>query len=232
MAVAVGEMAAVELQKFPAEEICRTLPTAAVRCATSSQRDHAGATGRTPRVRVVASQWERTPLGLSVEDGEAVLRDHHGIELARGLSIGDLEVDVPGPVAVEDATAAMLDYPALDWGERMFPCFVCDPDREDSLGVFPGPIAGRNVVAATWTPAETFGQEERELVTSAVLDCTGTWGAMVHNELETGAFLARMAAKVKRTPAWGETHVAVGWGGPREDRKLPAGAALYDSDGS
>lgn len=173
-----------------------------------------------------------TPLGLSVEDGEAVLRDDHGVELARGVSLGDLDIDVPGPVAVEDATAAMSDYPGREWGERMFPCFVCGPGREDSLGVFPGPIADLNVVAATWTPSERFGEQRRELITSAVLDCTGTWGTMVHNECETGAFLARMAAQVNRTPALGETLVAVGWGGPREGRKLPAGAALYDSAGA
>lgn len=174
-----------------------------------------------------------TPLGLSVGDGEAVLRDDHGVELARGVAVADLEVDVPGPVGVEDATAAMSDYPAHDWGDRMFPCFVCGPDREDSLGVFPGPIPDRNVVAATWTPGETFGEvQQPELVTSAVLDCTGSWGAMVHNELETGAVLASMATRVERTPALGETHVAVGWGGSREGRKLPGGAALYDSDGA
>lgn len=174
-----------------------------------------------------------TPLDLSVEDGDAVLVDDHGVELARGVAVAGLEVELPGAVGIDDAAAAMSDYPAHDWGDRMFPCFVCGPVREDSLGVFPGPVPDRGVVATTWTPREGAADvQQLELITSAVLDCTGSWGAIVHNELVTGALLARMATRVERSPAVGETYVAVGWGGPRDGRKLPAGAALYDGDGA
>lgn len=176
-----------------------------------------------------------TPLVLAGDGDRAVLSTREHQPLAEGLAVGALDISPPAIVSSAEAADAMGRYPALHWGDRMFPCFVCGPDRPDSLGVFPGPVANRRVVASVWRPdgelATASGAMPDE-VSWGVLDCTGTWAAMIRHDLQIGALLGRMTAQVHTPPAPGRTYVAVGWAFPRDGRKLPAHAAILADDGT
>jgi hypothetical protein len=154
------------------------------------------------------------PLRLD-EDGR-VWDDHALIAEARRVEVG---LSPPDPVAWGDALAAEL--PDLD---SPFPhCFVCGAARAqgDGLRIFAGPVAGQDLVAATWTVrADTVGAE---------LDCPGAYATGV-----TGrgvVVLGRLTARVDRVPQAGERCVVVGWHLDSEGRKHGAGTALFTDAG-
>src|SRR5262249_52913899 len=73
-----------------------------------------------------------TKLEVVLENGESV-RLFDGEELvAEGRSAPELDVEVPAPVAPDDARLAAMRYRGLhDWAFRR--CFVCGLAREDAL---------------------------------------------------------------------------------------------------
>lgn len=168
----------------------------------------------------------RTASGVALVDGDTLVAE--GVPACVRLRL-------PGTVSAEQAEAAMASYPALDWGERMMPCFVCGPGRPDGFGVFPGPVPGRDLVAAVWTPAPGIAEPDGTVPAPfawAVLDCTGTWAGMAGTGLVEVAPLGRMAAGLHRPVRAGERYVAVGWPLGVERRKLFSAAALVAADGA
>lgn len=175
-----------------------------------------------------------TPLLLDSQDERATLSTIEGEVLAEAVPSGPLDDPAPASVSLDDANTAMARYPARNWGPRMFPCFVCGPERNDSLGVFPGPVQGRNIAAAVWRPDPTIIDPDGHVpdrMTWAVLDCTGSWAAIIDSRLQTGALLGRMTAQIVARPEADTTYITVGWAGTRDGRKLPAAAALFTLDG-
>jgi hypothetical protein len=122
------------------------------------------------------------PLGtpLAVErDGQASVRIHHGHKLiAEAISAPDSPApEIPGPVSMAEAQAAAGG--ARYYTDPVFPdCFVCGMGRRpgDGLRIFPGPLAGRPLWAAPWTPdpwvTDADGRARTEVVWAA-LDCPG-----------------------------------------------------------
>ena len=159
-----------------------------------------------------------TPLEL---DGERIVA---GDAVVANVREAELGVSAPDPVALGDAVTAAA--PDLD---SPFPqCFVCGAGRAegDGLRIFAGPVADRDVYAATWTVREdTVGPE----FVWAALDCAGAYA--------TGAagrgtvVLARLTARVDRVPGAGERCVVVGWHLDSEGRKHGAGTALFTDTG-
>ena len=155
------------------------------------------------------------------EDGR-VWDDHALIAEVRRVEVG---IAPPDPVAWGDALAAEL--PDLD---SPFPhCFVCGAARAegDGLRIFAGPVAGQDLVAATWTVRDdTVGAE----FVWAALDCPGAYATGV-----TGGrgvvVLGRLTARVERVPRAGERCVVVGWHLDSEGRKHGAGTALFTAAG-
>jgi hypothetical protein len=194
----------------------------------------AGALDRPAEVTLRRPVPVATPLLLTSDKRRATLQTDADELLAEAVTVDGLDGPVPAPISVTDAQDAMTHYPAHTWGGRMFPCFVCGPDRSDGFGVFPGPVPGRDVAAAVWRPdpalADGSGHMPDQL-SSAVLDCTGSWSAIIHNGLQTGVFLGTMTTEILHQPAAGEPCIAVGWAGPREGRKLAADAALFTESG-
>ena len=98
------------------------------------------------------------PLGapLAVEgDGGNSVRIHHGRTLiAEATSApGGPAREIPGLVSMAEAHAAAGG--ARYYADPVFPdCFVCGMGRRsgDGLRIFPGPLAGRPLWAAPWTP--------------------------------------------------------------------------------
>ena len=131
---------------------------------------------------------------LRLDQDGRVWDDHALIAEARHVEVG---LSPPDPVAWGDALAAEL--PDL---ESPFPhCFVCGAARAegDGLRIFAGPVAGQDLVAATWTVRDdTVGGE----FVWAALDCQGAYATGV-----TGrgvVVLGRLTARVERVPQAGE----------------------------
>jgi hypothetical protein len=153
---------------------------------------------------------------VEVYDGDALVAEARRVEV---------DVEPPEPVSIPEAEAAASRYEGFR--EHAFPtCFVCGPRRPegDGLEIFPGPVAGRELVAAPWVPDES----RRELVWAA-LDCPGAFavGFAGRGELVLGRF----AARIDRVPRAGEPCVVVGWPIGKDGRKLYAGTALFTGDG-
>ena len=160
------------------------------------------------------------PLEVEV-DGEIELKD--GEALVASATRGELELDVPEPIAFEEAAAAAL--PEGD-KESVFPeCFVCGWARNDGLGIYAGPVSGSELVAATWTPREEHVASE---FVWAALDCPGAYA--VHSGERGMPVLGRLTARVEHLPHAGERCVVMAWPLGGEGRKLYAGTALYGAD--
>jgi hypothetical protein len=158
---------------------------------------------------------------LRLDDEGRVWDDHALIAEARPAQVG---ISPPDPVPWGDAEAA--ERPDLD---SPFPqCFVCGAARAegDGLRIFAGPVAGQELVAATWTVREdTVGPE----FVWAALDCPGAYATGVPGR--GVVVLGRLTAQVVRVPQAGERCVVVGWPLDTEGRKHGAGTALFAHDG-
>jgi hypothetical protein len=183
------------------------------------------------------------PLGkalrlLGTEDGATSLRD--GDEtLASVRPVAHLELTAPAPVTPEEAGAASRRSLQLSPEYRHpFPgCLVCGAGRAEGDGVrlFAGPVPGREVVAAPWTPHPAFadpaGVVRPELVW-AVLDCP-TIMALVFRSAPDAAerVVTGRLAVIRSGPVHaGEPHVVVAWNAGRQGRAfITAGAILSPS---
>jgi hypothetical protein len=158
-----------------------------------------------------------TPLELAGDQvlaGNSVVAEVHAVELG---------VSAPDPVALGDAVAAAT--PDLD---SPFPqCFVCGHARgDDGLHIHAGPVPGRPVYAAPWTPSEdTVGPA----FVWAALDCPGAYATGVPGR--GTVVLGRLAARVDRVPAAGEQCVVVARHVGSDGRKHGAVTALFTDSG-
>ena len=136
----------------------------------------------------------------------------------------ELEPEAPPPVSLEEAEDASRRYPGFR--HHAYPtCFTCGPAREDGLGIFAGPVEGRDgLVAAPWTP-----QEARPEIVWAALDCPSGWA--IDDFQREGVLLGRMAAGLLDLPHVGEPHVVVAWRVGADGRKRHAGSALFTATG-
>ena len=162
-------------------------------------------------------------LEVIATDGRIEVRD--GQTLVAEGAPASVDVEVPAAVSPAEAEAASARYAGFD--HHAYPtCFTCGPERKDGLGIFAGPVAGRDgLVAATWTPEEEPAPE----VVWAALDCPSGWA--VDDFQREGVLLGRMAARIDRLPAPGEEYVVLGWRIGEEGRKRYAGSALLTADG-
>jgi hypothetical protein len=173
-----------------------------------------------------------TPMALEVSDGSARLLQ--GDVLVAEAEPGEVALDVPEPVTFEQAADAARSYPGFQY--HPFPtCFVCGPQRDegDGLRVFPTQIAGRRLVAAPWTPAETLGDRsgvEPEFLWAA-LDCPGGWSRGALDVEQGTAVLGRLTAEILGSAPTREPLVVVGWPLQTERRKSYAGTAIFDAGG-
>ena len=144
--------------------------------------------------------------------------------VAEAAPAAPVDVEPPGPVAWDEAAAAMPRY--RGFREHPFPtCLVCGPERApgDGLRIFASPVR-HDVVASTWEP----GDEPTPELVWAALDCPGAFAVGATERGET--VLGRMAAEITRLPRAGERCVVVAWPLGEDGRKLYAGTALYSGD--
>lgn len=177
---------------------------------------------------------------LSVEHrGDAVALLDGDALIAEAMPAA-VELDLPDPVdwaAADAATARCAVLVHRDW--HAFPtCFVCGYERApgDGLRVFPGPVAGTDMVAAPVAFPHDLGDDNglvRSEIVWAALDCPSAFVMYDRDTTERPAphVLGRIAARIDRRPASDEQVVAMAWPLGRDGRKLFSASALFDGAG-
>jgi hypothetical protein len=166
-------------------------------------------------------------------DGSLLLRDTEQL-IAEATAI-EVDSAVPEPVSWAEAERAVAGFP----GFRAHPypsCFVCGTERAegDGLRIFPGPVAGRRLVAAPWAPAADLCDEQGHVQSPflwAALDCPSWFGFAAFAEKVPPILLGRLASAIVRRPERAERCVVVGWHVGSEGRRIGCGSALYSESG-
>ena len=180
-----------------------------------------------------------TPMNVEREGISSVSVRHGGTLIAEATaSPGRPALEIPGPVSIAEAHA--VAGRARYYDDPMFPgCFVCGMDRGpgDGLRIFPGPLAGRRLWAAPWTPGPSVTDASgrvRPEVAWAALDCPSGIAAAEAAGLarDTAILLGQMTASLAALPAAGDQCRVIAWPGRRDGRKLLAGSALVGPGGT
>ncbi len=165
----------------------------------------------------------------AMADGRVALRAG-GALVAEGFPT-ESEAEVPEPVSFRQAEEASKSFAGFD--VHPFPmCFGCGPQRAegDGLRIFPGPIQGRDIVAAPWIPdaslADHRGTVRSEFIWAA-LDCPGGWALLMHQYGEGPPVLGRLAASLVVPIQRDDRCVIIAWPLGGEGRKLLCGSALF-----
>lgn len=172
--------------------------------------------------------------GLTVaREGERVLLHDRDVLVAEARP-GRPDVDVPKPVSVEQARRASEGYP---WrtGHPYPTCFVCGPERpaHDGLELFAGPVAGRELFAAEWTPSRELAAFDGTVAQPFVwgaLDCPS---GIVTTTFEGAGrvLLGRLTVQLHRPVMAEQAHVVQAWPLGRDGRKLSTASAIFTGDG-
>ena len=173
------------------------------------------------------------PLGVRMDvvatgDG---LEARYGGKVAMKATPGVLDVHPP-EVPWEEAAAATAPFV----GHVAVTCVVCGPDHPGGFNLSPGPVGVGPVHATTWAPprwaAEAGGVVRPELVWG-VLDCPGAIMLARHYPEERFfPALGTMTARIDRDLVVGGDYAVVAWPRGRDGKKLYAGTAIFDRDGS
>ena len=172
---------------------------------------------------------------VTLEDGQLELRRDGEVLVESRPAV--LELDVPPAPSLEAARRAEPSSPSFDGPTGVHPiCFGCGRLREpgDALRVFAGPVEvdGHRQVAGTWRPdpfAEQDGTVARQWVLAA-LDCPGAFAFLVDGV--RAGLLGRITFEQHRAVRAAGDLVVSGWRIGEEGRKLFAGTALFDPDGT
>ncbi len=180
------------------------------------------------------------PMGRPLEverpgPDRVVLRD--GESTVAEASRADLRIDLPRVVSFDEAKAASRAYPGLS--AHLFPsCFGCGPHREpgDGLRLFPGQLAGSQIVAAPLVPDASFADETgllgSELAWAAV-DCPQLWALILAapSDAQDRVVTSQLAATVTGSLRAGQRYVVMAWPAGRDRKRLYAEAAVLSEHG-
>ncbi|WP_300605013.1 hypothetical protein, partial [Trebonia sp.] len=159
-----------------------------------------------------------TPMTVERGGDSSVRLRHGGTLIAEAASSpGGPAPQMPGPVSMAEACRAAGR--ARYYADPVFPaCFVCGTGRQpgDGLRIFPGPVTGRPLWAAPWTPDPSVtgvGGRVRPEVVWAALDCPSGIAAAEAAGLaqDTAILLGRMTASLAVLPAPGGQCLVIAW---------------------
>ena len=168
---------------------------------------------------------------IARQDGSLALMD--GDRLIAEARSRSLEIVIPSPPDMTETEAAVPRY--AGFRHHAFPtCFVCGPQRRsgDGLRIFAGAVAGKNLVAAPWTPHASLADGQGKIRPEylwAALDCPGAFAV---GDRQNPVVLGRMTARINAAVFPGETYRVVGWVIDQEGRKATAGTALFAANGA
>jgi hypothetical protein len=171
------------------------------------------------------------PLALERDDGERVLL-YDGETIVAEARPATLELEPPEHVELADAVAAASGY--IGFTHHPFPtCFGCGPHRAegDGLRLFPGPVAGRDVVACVWRPDATLADEAgnvRPEFVWAALDCPTAFACDLDGK---PMVLARLTGQIHRALRPSAQVVITAWRIAAEGRKHYSACAISTPNG-
>ena len=177
------------------------------------------------------------PLGIELSIEHDLATEAALLDGANVLAIGrphEPHGDHPAPPTWDEAALASETYLAMTDNE--YPnCFGCGPAVPDGKGmrVFTGPINGRELVAATWSPSASFATGNGELSPMYVwsaLDCPGGRARRQFISSEP-AVTAYLTVQQKAPILAGRPHLVTGWPVRQDGRKSFVGMAIFDRDG-
>ena len=177
------------------------------------------------------------PLGRALEvhpsETGVELLDGDGVVASAQPSSWDDAFRVPAAPHYDEAEKAAQGFSGyeLHW----FPgCFVCGPRRAegDGLRIFPGAVAGSDLVAGPWHPdaslADADGRVRDEFMWAA-LDCAGAFA--FPPDPERALVLGSLTALIAAPPSAGDRCIVVGWPAGIDGRKYFAGTAIFSESG-
>jgi hypothetical protein len=170
-------------------------------------------------------------LTVSRQDGDSFLI-HDGDRLVAEARSAAPRVEVPEPIAIEEAERARQRFPGPS-EEAFTRCFVCGTARDDSQRVWAGPVEGRRLVATPWTPSDEWlgeGGRVRPEFVWAVLDCPASFAPLV-DSTDFIVMLGRLTVEVRAATPMGEPHLIIAWPIGRDGRKHRTAAALLSAEG-
>jgi hypothetical protein len=157
----------------------------------------------------------------------------HGADIVAEARKGVVDLTAPEAPSLDAANEAVSRFAGAD--KHLLPeCFVCGPHRAhgDGLRIFTGPVDGKEIVAAPWTPAAEFADKRgkvRSEILWAALDCPSYFALRQPHVL---ALLGRMKAHIIKVPDVETQLIAAAWCTGHEGRKYFADSALFDSNGT
>ncbi|MCK2220591.1 hypothetical protein MF672_043340 [Actinomadura sp. ATCC 31491] len=141
------------------------------------------------------------------------------------------DLEGPGFVPFNDAARAEAGFAGLK-AHPFAECFACGlREPGDGLRIFPGPVAGTDLVAAGWRVPFTVAGEDGvpASIIGAVLDCITGWAHFGPGE---SALLGRLAVQIHRDVHPGGRYSVVARPTGRDGRKMFGQSAIYEVDGT
>ena len=186
-----------------------------------------GAEGVEVRLRRPVTTGRRLNLERC-ENGGAELRD--GETVLAVAKTAAPAIAVPPSVSAAEAELAAERFLGRD-AHPIPGCVVCGTERAagDGMHLFPGPVAGRRLVAAPWVPPAEGATE----LGSAALDCTQLWALIAHAPAGTSERAVTAELQLRRAHPLrpGLPHVVIGWPLEFGSRAWLAGAAVIGPEG-
>ena len=176
------------------------------------------------------------PLELvTLDEGRIELRS--GDELITESQPSSLEIDIPRPPTIEAAAASEAESPSFyNDGRGVHPtCFGCGRHQPDGLKIYAGPVEvdGVRQVAAPWRPRAEFAGADGSVDPGwvlAALDCPGAFAFIAHGT--RAGLLGRIVFDQYAPVVADVDHIVTGWEIDVDGRKLLAGTAIFDTDGT
>lgn len=179
-----------------------------------------------------------TPMAVERSGGGSVrIRNGRTLIAEASSSLHSVALEIPGAVSLAEANTVAGSAPY--YSDPLFPdCVVCGTGRRpgDGLRIFPGPLPGRPMWAAPWTPdssvSDAQGTVRPEMIWAA-LDCPSGIAAAEAAGLagDTAILLGQMTASLAELPMADDQCLVVAWPAARDGRKLRAGSALLGPGG-
>ncbi|MBB3036726.1 hypothetical protein [Hoyosella altamirensis] len=183
------------------------------------------------RVRLKMPPPLNKPLTVDVTAEGANLRD--GDQVVATATPATVQVVPPSVPSMPKAIAATQRFRGNT--DHRFPrCFVCGPERApgDGLRIFPGPVEGRDLVAAPWVPEPSVGEHGlvKDAFIWAALDCPGGF-AVWPDDPEVAVVLGELAVRIDKPVHISASLRVIGWPLGVEGRKRTSGTAIFDYNG-
>lgn len=171
-----------------------------------------------------------TKLLLSRESGQCQLK--HEDKLIASAKKGELILDIPECISLEEAKSASKNYEKLKALHSFPNCFVCGYQRQkkEGLRIFSGVSKDPNLFAAPWAPYPALANSEGILAEEfiwAALDCPGAFAAM--GDHFKPMVLGRITGQVFQDIKVDDQYIIMSWEVSNEGRKHFTGTAIFNS---